>query len=228
MQAMINIFIELMPQYAHYVARLEESTERTGARHADHLHHVWLIEKAGEPAAMAAFEYVRRWNIGLGMDIAVYPALRRYVLPDGRPLAHAILDAMVEALQDDARQFGSVPYTVMGGEVHSDRLLERFQTYGMVEIPITYYEPPDVSGQHDLQGFSGTADEIAALEALGYHAMHLGMFPPKNNTALDIYDRELWRRLVHAYYIDHYKLQADSRALQIALHSIEQFQPSSA
>ncbi|MFN8371449.1 MAG: GNAT family N-acetyltransferase [Anaerolineae bacterium] len=225
MKSMIDVFTQLMPEYAHYVNRLEESTQKTGPDHADHLHHVWLIEVEDRPAGMAAFEYVRRWDAGLGMDIAIFPSYRQYRLDDGRHIAHAILDSMVEGLQIDAQRYGKHRYIPMGGEVKYPRLMERFQSYGMIKLLVDYWEPPDVSGQADVKGYSGRPEEIEELRALGFQPMNLGIFIPKD-VEFDIDDPEMWARVIRAFHIDHYQLQEDSRALQIALHSIKQLQLS--
>ncbi len=219
MKAMIDVFTQLMPEYSHYVSRLEESTARTGPDHADHLYHVWLIEIEKRPAVIAAFEYVRRWDVGLGMDIAIFPTFRQYTLPDGRNIAHAVLEAMVEVLQYDAQKYGQRQYIPMGGEVKYPRLLERFQSYGFIKLLVDYWEPPDISGKHDVKRFLGTPEEIEELKGLNYQRMNLGIFVPKDSD-IDIDDPDMWGRVVRAFHIAHYNLQEDSRALQIALHSI--------
>jgi hypothetical protein len=223
MKAMIDVFTQLMPEYSHYVTRLQESTEKTGPDHADHLHHVWLIEIDGRPAGMAAFEYVRRFNVGLGMDIAIFPSYRHYCTTDGRNIAHAILDAMVEALQVDAQKYGSIPFIPMGGEVKYPRLLERFQSYGFIKLLVDYWEPPDISGESDIMGYEGTPAELEELKALGYQRMNLGIFIPKD-VDFNIDDPSMWGRVVRGFHIAHYNLSEESRAVQIALHSIRQLQ----
>jgi hypothetical protein len=225
MQAMIDVFTQLMPEYAHYVTRLQESTMHTGPDHADHLHHVWLIEIEGRPAGMAACEYVRQWDVGLGMDIAIFPSFRQYTLSDGRNIAHAILDEMVAVLQIDAQRYGKIHHIPMGGEVKYPRLVERFQSYGFIKLLIDYWEPPDVSGKFDIKGYSGTAEEIEELKALGFQRMNLGIFVPQG-VNFDIDDPEMWARVVRAFHINHYNLTEDSRALQIALQSIHRLHPS--
>jgi hypothetical protein len=223
MKAMIDVFTQLMPEYSHYVTRLQESTEKTGPDHADHLHHVWLIEIEGRPAGMAAFEYVRRFDVGLGMDIAIFPSFRNYCMPDGRNIAHAVLEAMVEVLQIDAKKYGKLPFIPMGGEVKYPRLLERFLSYGFIKLLIEYWEPPDISGQYDILGYSGQPAEIEELKALGYQRMNLGIFVPKD-VEFNIDEPSMWGRVVRGFYLAHYNLIEESRAVQIALHSIHQLQ----
>jgi hypothetical protein len=221
MKSVIDVFTQLMPEYSHYVTRLQESTEKTGPDHADHLHHVWLIEIAGHPVGMTAFEYVRRFDVGMCMDIAIFPSYRQYCLPDGRNIAHAVIDIMVEMLQLDAQKYGKLSVIPLGGEVKYPRLLERFQSYGFIKLLIDYWEPPDISGTSDILGFNGTPEEIEELKALGYQQMNLGMMIPKNGE-INIDDPSLWARVVRGFHLTHYNLTEESRAVQIAMQSIDQ------
>lgn len=215
------IFTRLMPQYAHYVPRLRRDIEQPGD--AEMRHHVWLIEVMGAPAAMCAFEYIRSQNIGLGMDIAIYPEFRslRY---QGRTLAYFILHEMVNQLACDGRESGQSPAVPMCGEVENDRLLARYVDYGFVTVPAIYYEPPDVSGTADIIVTGRVPfDAEIQLETVGYHRMKVGFFPP-NHPDFDPFDITLWERLLKAFYIDHYHLAPQTLALQYALDSIRRFE----
>lgn len=216
---MQTIFTSLMPQYAHYAARLERDIEHAGSAQSASRHHVWLIEMSDTPVAMCAFEYVRSHNVGLGMDIAVYPEYRGVRIGD-KKLAHYILTEMVGQLALDGAEAGQSPAVPMGGEVDNDRLMARYIDYGFVSIPATYYEPPDVTGKSDIPVHGAIPfDAEHRLEANGYHPMRLGFFPPTQGE-FDILDTRLWERLITAFYVHHYNLSPHTLALQLALASL--------
>ncbi|MEZ4670605.1 MAG: hypothetical protein R3E39_22090 [Anaerolineae bacterium] len=216
---MQTIFTELMPQYAHYTSRLQRDIEHAGHTRSEVRHHVWLIEIKDKPVAMCAFEYIRSENVGLGMDIAVYPAYRS-VRQHGRTLAAFILHEMVNQLSVDGMEAGHSDAVPMAGEVDNDRLLDRYIEYGFVPIPANYFEPPDVSGKSDMviQGRI-PFDAERQLQALGYHPMRLGFFPP-HRTDFDTADVGMWERLIRAFYVHHYHLAPQSLALQVAIASL--------
>jgi hypothetical protein len=219
--AMQTIFARLMPQYRHYATRLQRDIDFPGNAQSDLRHHVWLIEIAGASAAMCAFEYVRSQNVGLGMDIAVYPEFRSLRYGD-KPLARFILDEMVCQLALDAAEAGQTPAVPMGGEVDNGRLLARYIDYGFVTIPVPYYEPPDVSGTADILVYGDLPfDAEIHLEAMGYHRMTMGFFPPDHPDFKPV-DPGLWRRLLEAFYIHHYHLSKQSLALKYGLETIRQ------
>lgn len=219
---METVFVCLMPQYAHYVQRLRRDIAYPGDCQSTLRHHVWLIEIGDAPAAMCAFEYVCSQNVGLGMDIAIYPEFRSHRYQN-QTLAHFILHEMVCQLARDAIEAGQSPAVPMGGEVENDRLLARYMDYGFMSIPATYYEPPDVSGTADL-ALTGSIpfDAEIQLEAKGYHRMRVGFFPP-DHPDFDPFDITLWDRLLKAFYVHHYHLSPQTLALQVALESIRLF-----
>jgi hypothetical protein len=219
MAVMQAIFSTLMPQYAHYSARLQRDIQHAGDARSEVRHHVWLVEVSGVPAAMCAFEYVRSENVGLGMDIAIYPQYRA-LRHEGKTLAHFILHEMVSQLALDGAEADQSPAVPMGGEVEGERLLVRYMDYGFIPIPATYFEPPDVSGKADIAGAAGIPlDAESQLQAAGYHRMGLGFFPP-DQPDFNPFDISLWERLLKAFYIHHYHLAPHTLALQLALESL--------
>ncbi len=217
--AMDKMFVSLMPQYAHYIQRLHRDIEHPSDSQSTLRHHVWLIEIGHIPAAMCAFEYVLSQNVGLGMDIAIYPEFRSHCYQN-QTLAHFILHEMVYQLAQDAIDAGQSPAVPMGGEVESDRLLARYVSYGFVTIPALYYEPPDVSGTADITSTTGVPfDAESQLIGKGYHRMRVGFFPP-NFPDFDPFEVGLWERLLTAFYVHHYHLSAQNLALLLALESV--------
>lgn len=213
------MFVQLMPSYAYYVPRLHANIATPIAADGTQ-YHVWLAEIDAEPAGLTVFEYIPQQGVGLGMDLAVYPDYRDDVF-EGYTLPHYLIRARLQQLSADATKLGHNPAVPLAVEVESARLLAQFVRYGLHVLDVPYYEPPDVSGQSDPQGYAAddattSAAQRAELEALGYHPMHLGFYPPLQAIHFDVHDRALHQRILRAFYWHHYHLSADNRAYLLA------------
>ncbi|MFN8529597.1 MAG: GNAT family N-acetyltransferase [Anaerolineae bacterium] len=216
-EALTVMFQDLMPQYAFYVERILRSIGYHDTRTGDR-HHVWLAELGSEPVGLAVTEYLAAYDLGLGMDIAVYPQYRELQI-EGQRIAQAMIKARIRQLEIDGYACGRTGMVPLAVEVDSPQMVRRFKEYGMMVLPVRYYEPPDVSGATNPRGWQSEAD-TEELEALGYHQMHLGLYPPDTD-GFQWDDPALWERVLRAFYLDHYHLTEDNRALLIARASFQ-------
>ena len=226
-ERLLDVFTTLMPTYAHYAPRLRASIAQPVLPNGDR-HFVWLVEIDGQAVGLTVFEYIAAENIGLGMDLALYPDYRDDVFM-GYKLPHLLIRQRLQQLATCGQLYGPSPDVPLAVEVDSPRLLAQFQRYGLHVLKIPYYEPPDVSGETDIQGLTYDLNriprEIQELTAQGYRAMHLGFYPPRQPSAdFDAHDRALHERVLRAFYLHHYKLAPNGRAYLLAQRALQRLQ----
>ena len=98
-EAMLRLYAELVPQYAHYLPRMRERAEWGEERRPGHVVHYWLLEVDGEPAALHTFRYVRERHVGLSHALAVKPAYRK-VYTCWQPLSMFLLSASLDQVRE--------------------------------------------------------------------------------------------------------------------------------
>src|SRR5512138_3781861 len=75
-EALLDLYEQLLPQYAHYVPRMRRRAEWGRQHRPGQLVHYWLLEVDGRPAAFHMFRYARERHVGLTHAMAVSPAFR--------------------------------------------------------------------------------------------------------------------------------------------------------
>ncbi|HEY9152208.1 MAG TPA: GNAT family N-acetyltransferase [Anaerolineales bacterium] len=211
LEAMLGLYAGLFPQYAHYVPRMRRRAALGHEQRPGHMVHYWLVEVNGQPAGLRTFRYVRNRQCGLAIALAVDPAFRRVTVNEQR-LAQFLVYACLDQVIADAKGFGDAPVLGMVNEVETRRLMEHYQNYGIIELPVKYAEPVFPS-EHETRSRD---EEIALLRFL---PISLGFLP---NAALNgqAYRVEKVADFVLAFLVDHYGLPVDHPQVRAALDSI--------
>ncbi len=209
--AMLELYARLFPQYAHYVPRMRRRAVLSEQHREGHVLHYWLIEVDGKPAGIRTFRYVRHRHCGLAHALAIDPSYRE-VMIEGQKLPMFLIHACLNQVIKDAQRFGDKPALGMVNEVQSHRLLEHYKQHGLFELPIRYVEPifpPECEGR-------SRADEISLIH---FSPMFLGFLP---NPELGSYlpSGDLVAEFALAFLFDHYGLPANHPQLQAVLGSI--------
>jgi hypothetical protein len=209
--AMLELYAGLFPQYAHYVPRMKRRAEFGEEHRPGHIVHYWLVEVDGKPAGIRTFRYVRHRHCGLAHALAIDPSYRE-VMIEGQRLSRFLIYACLDQVIRDAKRFGDKPVLGMVNEVESVRLMKRYKEYGILELPVHYKEaifPPERAGQT-------RADEIALAR---FSPMFLGLLPNPESGVL-FYTGELIADFAMAFLVDHYGLPMDHPQVQAVLNSI--------
>lgn len=210
-EAMLRLYAELFPQYAHYVPRMRRRAEFGAEHRPGHVVHYWLVEVDGRPAAIRTFRYVRGRQVGLAHALAVEPAFRE-VMAGGQRLSMFLVHACLDQMIADAERLGDAPVLGMVNEVESPRLMEHYIKNGIVELPVKYVEPifpPEKPGRSH-------SDEIALVH---FSPMFLG-FLPNPDLEEQTYTSELIADFAMAFLVDHYGLPPEHPQVQAVLASI--------
>jgi hypothetical protein len=209
--AMLRLYAQLFPKYAHYVPRMKRRAEYGKEKRAGHIVHYWLVEVDGQPAAIRTFRYVRTRHFGLAHALAVDPAYRE-VTVNGQRLSIYLVQACLEQVIANSKWLGDEPALGMVNEVESPRLMEHYVRNGIIELPVKYEEPIFPPEQKDRV-------REKEMELIHFSPMHLGFLP---NPALGIqaYTNQMINNFALAFLVDHYGLPADHPRVQAVLQSI--------
>ncbi len=206
-EAMLELYARLFPQYAHYVPRMRQRA-RFGEEHRlGHIVHYWLIEVDGQPAGLRTFRYIRTRNCGIAIALAVDPIFRE-VLVNGYKLSMFLIHTCLDQIITDAEQIGAPPVLGMVSEVEFPRLMEHYKHNGMQELPIKYLEPifpPKLK-----------VNEAAPIQ---FMPTILG-FLPNPKLGGHAYDAKNVADFALAFLVDHYGLPVDHPQVQAVLNSI--------
>lgn len=216
-QDLADILTEMMPQYAHYLGRIQAIAQHAPDFEAGLVHRQWLARIDGQPAGIIVFKYVLARDCGLGLDFAILPNYRATEFANGRRLAHLLIELCLAQLTADAARHGRATPMGLVVEVepengHRDpqgKLLKQYRKYGFVDLAVQYVEPPFI--------VQGSEDE-ARLADYPFYPMRLGIFP--NVAAEQIHAPATLRHLVQAFLVDHYHLPPTHWAVQQALDSV--------
>ena len=209
LEALLAIYQEQFPQYAHYAPRIRRRAPQPSAHDPRFLLHYWLVELDGQPVALRMFRTVRPRRCGLAHALAVRPAFRE-VEVCGRRLSEFIIFQCLSQVIADAQALGDPPAYGMVNEVDSPRLMEHYRQMGILELPAHYAEPifPPEGAQ-----------PAAEPPALTFHPMILGFLPaPGFDSAAA--DPAIVADFIRAFLVDHYGLPEDHPAVQQAIQSI--------
>ena len=154
-EAMLELYSELFPQYAHYVPRLRRRAALCAEHRTGHIVHYWLVEVNDQPAGIRTFRYVRSRQCGLAIALAIDPMYREIVVA-GKRLSLFLVQACLDQVIADAKRLGDPPPLGMVNEVEYPRLMDHYKHYGIVELPVKCVEPvfpPEQEGR-------GRAEEL--------------------------------------------------------------------
>ncbi len=210
-EAMLDLYARLFPQYAHYVPRMRRRAAFGAQHRAGHVVHYWLVEVDGRPAGLRTFRYVRGRHVGLAHALAVDP-IYRTVEVDGRRLAMFLVKACLDQVVADGVRLGDTPVLGMVNEVESPRLMTHYEENGIIELPVEYFEPIFPG---ELPG-RGRDEEIGLVN---FSRMFMGFLPAPGCEDL-AYTRELIAEFAMAFLLDHYGLPVEHPQVQAVLDSI--------
>jgi hypothetical protein len=210
-EALLRLYAELLPQYAHYVPRLRRRAESGEERRLGNIVHYWLLEVDGQPAAFHTFRYVQKRRVGLSQALAVKPAYRtEYVC--WQPLSMYLLHACLDQISADAKRLGDEFTYGVVSEVEPSNLMDRYMEHGVLELPLAYVKPVFPPGQAGRT----RAEEIALAH---FVPMFLGILPEPDR-GVPFYTSDLIANFALAFLIDHYGLPVEHREVQSVLSSI--------
>jgi hypothetical protein len=208
---MLNLYAELLPQYAHYLPRLRQRTGWGEEHRLGHIAHYWLVEVDGQPAGFHTFRYVHKRRVGLSHALAVKPAYRDlYVC--WQPLSMYLLHACLEQVSEDAKRLGNDSMYGVVSEVEPSCLMDRYMENGVLELPLAYVKPVFPAEQPGRT----RAEEIAQAH---FVPMFLGILPNPGK-GVPFYTSDLIANFAMAFLIDHYGLPIEHRQVQSVLSSI--------
>lgn len=211
-EAMLEIYQNLFPQYQHYVQRMRRRAKYQSEHRKDNVVHYWLIEVDGVPAGLRTFRYARHRRCGLAHALAVYPEFRNVQVGDKKLAVFIIYECLNQIIRD-AKESGDEPVLGMVNEVETTRLMEHYERNGLIKLPLKYVEPifpPEVEGR--------SRDEELAL--IHFAPMHIG-FLPNPEIKIESYNGEMITDFVFAFLVDHYGLPENHNGVVEVLNSIE-------
>ncbi len=206
-EAMLELYARLFPQYAHYVPRMRQRAKFGQEHRLGHIVHYWLVEVDGQPAGLRTFRYIRTRNCGIAIALAVDPAFRE-VFVNGQKLSMFLVHTCLDQVVTDAEKLGAPPVLGMVNEVEFARLMEHYKHNGIQELPVEYFEPifpPKLK-----------ANETAPIQ---FMPARLG-FLPNPKLGGPIYDMKNVADFALAFLVDHYGLPVDHPQVQAVLNSI--------
>lgn len=212
LDALLELFAELFPAYPHTLPSLCQRAQRSADANPLFTEHQWLIDIDGQAAAMSVFKYVPKRNLGLEIALAVRPVYRKLDLGNYQHLSEFLIAAAGEQLQADALAAGCPKPTGLVLEVVAPKLVARFREYGLLELPVEYYEVRFSQGRPMVL----SPDELEKVE---FHRAQLGVFPLDGQT-VDVDNPALLSDAVLAFLIDHYGLPQDHWTVRRAIKSI--------
>lgn len=210
-EAMLSLYAELFPQYAHYVPRMRRRAQSGQEHREGHIVHYWLLEVDGQPAALRTFRYVRERHAGLAHALAVRPAYRN-VSVSGQRLSMYLVHACLDQVIEDAKRLGDEFIFGMVNEVESPNLMEHYKKNGILELPVKYVEPV-FPGE---QAGRTRAEEIALVR---FSPMFLGILPDTAK-GIPFYTSDLVASFALTFLVDHYGLPVAHPQVQSVLNSI--------
>lgn len=208
---MLTIHSELSPEYAHYQPYMRTRAQHPPDANPLFIEHWWLLRFDGEAAAINITKYVPGRNCGIGLETAIRPAYRKRTFGDYSRLAEALFRTNVRQFQADAEALGRPNPVGLIGEAE-DYLLDRYDSYGFIRLPIDYLEPSN--SQEAL-----AAGEREGTSELVFHPLTLCLLK-NEKSQLAPSDPAVLRDIACAFLVDHYGLPEDHANVRRALASI--------
>jgi len=209
---LIALYLELFPRYERYVQVMRRRANSPVNAASPFIEHQWIALIHGQPAGLMVFKYNKARNCGIGLDLGIHPKYKLVRYGDYDRLAQLLIDLRCARITEDAVLCGTpLPYGVLV-EVESSKIVKQFNKYGMVSLPVKYFEPPapeNVSGLMDTR----------ILEVTGFKPMTLGIYP-FNEDEVDLLSYHNLVNFVKAILVDHYGLPEDHWVVRESLESI--------
>ena len=204
-EAMLALYAKLFPTYAHYVPRMKRRADLPIESRKGHRVHYWLIEYQNKPVGLTTFRYISYRKCGLGIAFALDPSVRALRIAK-MPLSAFIIAQILTQLEIDSRLMGDSPFLGLVTEVEHISLMQRYKKFGMIELPLKYYEPVFLPKNQEEQ-------EIAFIPVF------LGL--TLNPNALDKYfSPSNTEDFALAFLVDHYNLDENHPKVQEVVRSI--------
>jgi len=209
---MLAVFKQLLPDYEFSVPTLIQNAQRPSHYNPHLVEHQWYFEIDNQPAGMTVFKYVPFRDIGFGLYLGILPEFRKRSFGEYGRFSELVIAATRVQLQMDALEMGRKIPVGYVAEIAEPRLIERYQQYGFIELPIVYHEPL-------LPGGRLTPLPPEQIETAQFHRLRIGIFPIARET-INITDPALLTQAVLALLVDHYNVPEDHWSIQLAFDSI--------
>lgn len=209
--AMLELYARFFPEYAHYTARMQRRAKLPSESRRGHRVHYWLIEYKDTPVGIFMFRYILPRKCGLGTALALDPSVRA-VSVDGKPLTAFMFGKVLAQLEKDALAMGSMECFGMVSEIEHLGLMKRFEKFGMVELPLQYFEPIFPPKAEELP-------EEEMLSKISFIPAHFCILPHPNSSNRE-YSPKTVKEFALAFLVDHYNLDEDHYKVQEVLESI--------
>jgi hypothetical protein len=216
---LLDLYSELFPQYISALPRVREKALLPANIDPRFIRHQWIVLWNDVPAGLVSFKFAVRQRLGLCLSIGVLPAFRSIGWGDYRRVSDFLIQQMIRQIELDAAGLDAPPPIGLVVEVEMaegttdpalktslNHLLERYQKYGFVKLPIRYNEPASVRGIDSEQ-------EDA-------HPMHLCLLPLFEKDEINPPTREILGSVISALLMDHYGLSEDHWIVKQAQDSI--------
>ena len=207
LEAMLALYAEFFPEYAHYLPRMRRRAEFAPDKRDGHIAHYWLFEYEGKPVGLTTFRYIVERECGLGISFAIHTDARSIRIGEQR-LSAFVISRIMKQLREDAARMGTKLYGLVT-EVEHRNLMEHYKKMGMLELPMHYYEPiytPEQEGE-DLQ---------SRIDKISFMPVFLAITP---NGEFEL-SKPLLMNFAEAFLIDHYELPRSHPMVQKTLKSI--------
>ena len=208
LDAMLALYAEFFPEYAHYLPRMRRRAEFASDKRDGHIAHYWLVEYEGKPVGLTTFRYIMARECGLGVSFAIKTDARTIEVGKVR-LSTFIIAEIMRQLRKDAAQTETRLYGLVT-EVEHRSLMEHYKKMGMLELPVDYFEPiypPEAEG-----------DNIASrIEKINFIPVILAIVPSR----IFEFSTSVLINFTEAFLIDHYELPKSHPRVQKALRSIK-------
>jgi len=209
----LGLYNELFPEYIRYMPLMRWRAEKPVDDSAQEKWHQWLILIKDKPIGIIGFLYNRNRNVGILMDFAIRPEVRKIQFTEDQKLPLLILRMAMRQLVDDSLANGHASPLFMIAEVEHASLLRKYVEYGYLEFPVEYYEP-----SYPLE-LTQASVESKNLDKMDYKQMYLGAFQLPGRP-FDPNNSELIKTALFTILVDHYGLPADHWLIQKMLIEI--------
>ncbi|MDK1028473.1 MAG: hypothetical protein QGM50_09155 [Anaerolineae bacterium] len=210
-EAMMRLYRQLFPEYAHYTKRMEKRTAFPPERRSGQIAHYWLVEQNNKPIGFTTFRYLHKRKCAIGVAFGIETEARKQNIHDQR-LSTFVTSEVMGQLERDSELLGAPDFWGLVTEVEHRDLMEHYKRTGMIELPIKYYEPifPVESNGKSPQD---------RLEAVEFKVAILGIIPnPK--VSIRNYVNNVLRDFALAFLVDHYGLPEDHEIVNSVTNSI--------
>lgn len=223
LDALLDLYRELFPQYITALPRVREKAFLPANADPRFVRHQWVVTCNGYPAGLASFKLALRQNLGICFSIAIRSAYRSMAWQNYRRFSDFLIQQMIKQLVFDASCHGHPSPLGLVVEVETAAsttdpalkksrlgLLERYQEYGFVPLPVTYHEPAHVRTPDIEQSLSQVTKNAQPMQLLMLFFQGQGCSSDPN----------LLGQVVDALLVEHYGIPEDDWIVRQARESI--------